>query len=111
MHLPRAVDDGNGPEQNVGRRLAECVSEVIEVDIVVLRVHGVPRKLHAADGHFVAVVGNNGELVGKVLFLTDAWTAPSVSPVTPIGSRSSQRWIKPSRPGAVCGEAGFVRVI
>ena len=49
--------------------LPKCVREVIEVDVVVLRVHGVPGELRVADGHLVAVVRNDGELVGKILLL------------------------------------------
>ena len=65
----RAVDNGDSPEQNVGRRLAQCVGEVIEVHVVELGVYGVPGELRVADGHFVAVVRNDGELVGEILFL------------------------------------------
>ena len=44
---------------------------------------------------------------GKYSFLTVAWTALSVSPLAAIGSSSSQRWMKPSAPGAFCGVDGL----
>ena len=69
VHLPRAVDDSDGPEQNVGRRLAQRVGEVIEVDVVELGVHGVPGEFRVADGHLIAVMRNHGELVGEILLL------------------------------------------
>ena len=49
--------------------LSKRVGEVIQIDVVVLRVHGVPGEFRVAGRHLVAVVRNDGELVGEIFLL------------------------------------------
>src|ERR1022692_3879605 len=68
-HFARAVHERDGPEQNVGGRPVQRMSEVIEVQVVEPGVFGVPRELRVADGHLVAIVWNDSELIGEILLL------------------------------------------
>src|ERR1019366_477659 len=68
-HILRAVDSGDGPEQHVGSRLVQRPGEVVKVDVVKPGVHRVPCEFLAVDGHLVAILRNDGELVGEVLLL------------------------------------------
>jgi hypothetical protein len=55
-------------------------------------------------------VWNHGELAGKILLFDGRLNGVVGESGRGMGSRRSQRWMKPSAPGAFSGEAGFVRV-
>ena len=67
----RRVDDGDGPEQDVGGRFVQRVRKVKKIDVVGDRIDGVPRQRLVADGHRVTVMRYHGELIRKVLLLHD----------------------------------------
>jgi hypothetical protein len=67
---------------------------------LVPRVNGVPGERAVADGHRVAVVGKETELAGKDSFFRPPGRGSRSDRSAAIGSRSSQRLMKPSEPGA-----------
>ena len=62
-----AGNDGDCPEQNAVHRPIEAVSEAKEFDIEIGGVQRMPREYLICNRDLVAVVRNNGDLVGKVL--------------------------------------------
>src|SRR3569623_117465 len=69
MHLLWAVDDRNGPEQNIACLLAEGPRELIEIEVVVLGVFSVPCEFGPANAYLLAVMGDDSELARKILLL------------------------------------------
>jgi hypothetical protein len=67
LYFSRAIDDGNGPEQDAILRFVQAIGEAKELDVPRGRVQGMPCEFHIFNRHFVAVMRNHGELVGKVL--------------------------------------------
>src|ERR1035441_6441484 len=67
LNLPRAVDDGDGPEDDAVSLLVQAIGEAKKLDVEIGRVKSMPREFPVANLHLVAVVRNDGELVGEVL--------------------------------------------
>jgi len=86
------------------------VGEVIEGDVVELRVDAYQVSSALPTVTLSPSCGMTVNWLGKYSFLTAAWTALSVSPLVGIGSSKSQRWRNPSASGAFSGVAGFVSV-
>src|ERR1035438_968349 len=66
-YLTRAVDDGNGPEDDAISLLVQAIGEAKKLDIEIGRIESMPCEFLVANLHFVAVARNDHELVGEVL--------------------------------------------
>lgn len=68
LHFLCGVDRGDGPEEDVRGWLAQSAGELEEVDVVVLRINGVPCELGIPDGYLIAIMRDDCELARKILF-------------------------------------------
>src|ERR1035438_3510850 len=67
LNLTRAVDHGNSPEDDPVSLLVQAVGETKQLDVEIRGIQSMPCEFLLSNLHLVAVVWNDGELVGEVL--------------------------------------------
>src|ERR1035438_2689590 len=60
LNLPRAVDDGDGPEDDAVSLLVQAIGEAKKLDVEIGRVKSMPREFPVANLHLVAVASRTG---------------------------------------------------